>query len=255
MGVARYLVISIAVGLASLGSAPAADPNPQFKELQGSWQMESLEQAGEKVDSKWYAGRVLFIGGRNAFVRQGSAIIQVAMLNLNATADKKYVNVMVLQGEDNGKVHLGIYQVKGDVLTICHDAGGIDRPSEFKTAAGTKQVVAVYRKRALRGADRSDVSGYYKYSSEDESGKSAEGEAIVERQGDSYSVVFKRGGGIAFVGIGIRDGDTFSVGWRNQLQSGISVYKIGADRKMTGKFTLLGGNGELHNESLTPEES
>ncbi len=255
MRVSRHIVISLAVGLASLGMALAADPNPQFKDLQGSWQLESLEQAGEKMDGKWYAGRVLFIGGRSAFLRQGGAILQVAMINLNAAGDKKFINLSVLQGEDNGKVQLGIYRVKGDVLTICYDGDGIDRPSDFKTASGTKQVLAVYKKRALVGADRRDVAGYYKCSSEDDNGNKTEGEAIIERQGDSYSVVYKRGGGIAFVGVGIRDGDTFSVGWRNQLQSGISVYKIGAERKMTGMFTMLGGNGALHTETLTPEES
>ena len=48
---------------------------------------------------------------------------------------------------DDGKTHLGIYELDGDTLTICmHQEDGADRPTEFATKADTKVVLVVLKR-------------------------------------------------------------------------------------------------------------
>jgi uncharacterized protein (TIGR03067 family) len=240
-----------AIGLTFILATTAAAADPKLQELQGSWQLQSLEVGGQKANEKALADRVLMIGARNAYMRQGTAVAQVLTINIHEVGDKNYINQAILQGQDAGTIQLGIYERKGDVLTICYDARGIDRPTEFKTAPNTKQVLAVYKRKPAPGGDR-DIAGQYKATTTDQTGKVISGRAIIEKQGDAYFVLYQQGEGVAFVGVGLRDGDTFSVSWRNNLQSGLSVYKINKGR-LLGQYTVLGGNGATHEEELQLE--
>jgi uncharacterized protein (TIGR03067 family) len=253
MSFTRFAAIALTLALTHfITTASAADP--KLQELQGSWQLESLEVGGQKVPERSIADRVMMIGGRNAYMRHGTGIAHVLSINIHEVGDKKYINQAILQGQDAGAIQLGIYELKDDVLTICHDARGIDRPTEFKTATNTKQVLAVYKRKPAVGGDR-EITGHYTAKTIDPSGKTITGKAIIEKQGDAYFVLYQQGEGVAFIGIGLREGDTFSVSWRNNLQSGLSVYKIGEGRKLTGHYTVLGGNGAIHEESLQLEEA
>ena len=40
-----------------------------------------------------------------------------------------------------------IYELNGDTLRICYDLSGSKRPTEFKTAAGTKLYLVTYNRK------------------------------------------------------------------------------------------------------------
>ncbi|MFO0925993.1 MAG: hypothetical protein U0736_03015 [Gemmataceae bacterium] len=58
-------------------------------------------------------------------------------------------------------------------------------------------------------------------------------------------------GGVAYLGMGIRQGDTLSVAWANRGTVGLSVYQIEKGPKLTGVYTELGGPGIVATETLT----
>ena len=57
--------------------------------------------------------------------------------------------------------------------------------------------------------------------------------------------------GVAYVGTGIRQGDTLSVAWVNRGSVGVSVYKIEKGPKLVGVYTEVGGAGLVAKEVLT----
>lgn len=246
--------LTTCVCTALAAAVAVAQTDPRARRLQGTWDLVSLEQAGEKVADAAVRGRALTIGGQSYMVRQGNAVLQAGVISTPAAGDKRVVNVTILQGQDSGSFLLGIYQLADDTLTLCFDAGGVNRPNDIRSAEGGKQSVAVYKRRKAAKGGADDLAGVYISQSDDGTGRSAKGQAIIERQGDAYQVIYQSGGGIAFVGVGVREGDVFSVCWRNQGQFGISVYRVEKGRMMRGRYTILGGNGQINEESLTPDD-
>ena len=75
---------------------------------------------------------------------------------------------------------------------------------------------------------------------------------FIDRLGDAYLVTYKKGTVTAYVAVGIRQGDMFSLAWANAGQVGVTVYRIEAGPRLVGQYTHLGGPGILSQETLTP---
>jgi uncharacterized protein (TIGR03067 family) len=49
-------------------------------------------------------------------------------------------------GPNKGKTFPAIYELKGDILTVCYDLSGKARPTEFKSKTGTQLFLATYKR-------------------------------------------------------------------------------------------------------------
>jgi uncharacterized protein (TIGR03067 family) len=56
----------------------------------------------------------------------------------------KSMDVTGTEGPNVGRTFPAIYELKGDTLTICYDLSGAQRPTEFKSLAGTKLYLVSY---------------------------------------------------------------------------------------------------------------
>ena len=61
-------------------------------------------------------------------------------LNSNPAA----IDIEGTKGPNKGKTFLAIYEQTGDILRICYDLQGQNRPTEFKTMRGTQQFLVTY---------------------------------------------------------------------------------------------------------------
>jgi hypothetical protein len=52
----------------------------------------------------------------------------------------------MIEGPDKGKVMLGIYEIDGDKMKACFDPTGKQRPTEFKSEAGSQNFVNVHKR-------------------------------------------------------------------------------------------------------------
>jgi hypothetical protein len=98
---------------------------------------------------------------------------------------------------------------------------------------------------------QSDLSGIYHVRGHD--GKEAyEGACVLKAEGEVYSVTWTTGGGL--LGIGVRSGDTLSVGWtipaEKGLLRGVTQYRV-SGRTLTGAWATLPGSGVVRRETLT----
>src|SRR5437870_8609744 len=134
---------------------------------------------------------------------------------------------------------------------MCLDPQGQDRPKEFKSPTGSKLTLAVLKRGKNKSAEP-EIAGDYRSESLELDGSRFVSQVTIERRGDSYFVTYKRGESIAFLGVGLRKGSTFSMSWTDKKVVGVTVYEIEKGPRLVGEWTELGGAGLLRSDVLTP---
>ena len=59
----------------------------------------------------------------------------------------KGMDVTGTNGPNQGKTLPAIYELDGDMLRVCYNLGGTNRPTEFKTAAGGQLFFVTYQRK------------------------------------------------------------------------------------------------------------
>jgi uncharacterized protein (TIGR03067 family) len=121
--------------------ALAAEPDPAAKDrkaLQGEWAVESLEYNGKDYTDKY---KIAFACKDDVLTVQGDGAVRKEYAKLTFKLDPsttpKCVDLTVAGGVQKDAKLEGIYELKGDELRLCVKVFGSDRPTEFKSPAGT----------------------------------------------------------------------------------------------------------------------
>ncbi len=105
----------------------------------------------------------------------------------------------------------------------------------------------------LPPATQEDLSGVYWC--EGKQGKKAyRGTVIVTRLGALYLFQWQLVAGLSYEGVGIRRGDTVSVGWTMDKSRGATAYHVLPGGRLDGRWVSIvgtGTDGESHTETLT----
>jgi|SRR6516165_6261332 len=123
------------------------------KKLQGDWQIVQSEEDGTPTADFIVQNLKITIKG-NQLTLKGVEDLMERFGKVTFTVDPstkpKIMDFKVVAGKDKDNRHDGIYEFKGEQLTICvTTASGGDRPNEFKTRAGSNRLL-VTLKRAKR---------------------------------------------------------------------------------------------------------
>jgi hypothetical protein len=107
----------------------------------------------------------------------------------------------------------------------------------------------------LATKDVGDITGYYTCRGRDGKGGGYTGIAVISKQKEVYVVQWTIGIGSAFVGLGIRQGDTLAVSWampgdKLGVVRGINLYRIEPGPRLIGQWATLPGNGMINTEAL-----
>lgn len=89
------------------------------------------------------------------------------------------------------------------------------------------------------GALVTGVAGTYSFRGQGSGGESYSGTLTIERDKDVYLVTWTFADGSQFTGVGILEGDVFSVAWDAGGQPGLAVYRVSGDT-LTGRWTVTG---------------
>jgi hypothetical protein len=108
----------------------------------------------------------------------------------------------------------------------------------------------------LATKDVGDITGYFTCRGVDGKGGSYTGVAVISKQKEVYVVQWTIGVGSAFVGLGIRQGETLAVSWaipgdKAGVVRGINMYRIEPGPRLTGQWATLPGNGMINTETLS----
>jgi len=134
------------IRIKALERATAATDSQQ---LQGAWRAESFVRDGEAVPKADLATLRVRVEGNRFFV-EGDVDASEGTFELIEGTLPKAMNVTTAGGD----LARAIYELTGDTLKVCYAADGGSRPTEFKSAAYSGRVLAVYRKAAANPLDR-----------------------------------------------------------------------------------------------------
>ena len=150
MRIALVTLVCALVLTASAGTGARADDKAdvekELKKFQGTWTFESVEAGGKEGPAAELKGMTVTFEGDKYTVRKGDEVIQVGTQKLDPSRSPKTIDVTVVEGLSKGAVMLGIYEISGDTLKVCFDPEGKNRPTEFKSAAGSPTFVAVHKR-------------------------------------------------------------------------------------------------------------
>ncbi len=75
----------------------------------------------------------------------GEKVIQ-GTSEIDPTRKPKTIDFMTTEGDDKGKIVLGIYELGDDTRKLCYAQPGKDRPSEFSAPAGSGHTLVVFKR-------------------------------------------------------------------------------------------------------------
>jgi uncharacterized protein (TIGR03067 family) len=105
------------------------------KDLQGTWQVVSLEANGENKSAEEFEGWKFVFEGDQTWLVKPEETSRKFKFKLDAAKAPKSIDLIAQDGNEKGKVALGIYGFKDGQLRLCINIFGDPsyRPMEFKT--------------------------------------------------------------------------------------------------------------------------
>jgi uncharacterized protein (TIGR03067 family) len=148
-----FLILAMGSLLTGIGVLAAADDEKQTaikkdrKQYEGTWRVVSLEINGNKAGDE-DAKKITVVNKSD-----GVWILQVngdkvteGTSEIDPTKTPKTIDFMETEGDNKGKICLGIYELAGDTRKLCFSQPGKDRPTEFSAPAGSNHTLVVFKR-------------------------------------------------------------------------------------------------------------
>jgi uncharacterized protein (TIGR03067 family) len=151
----RCTLTAVAVGLLLIGlnSLNATQEGKddlakqELKKLQGTWTMAGLEKDGEKLPEEKLKEAMwkVKMKGTSFVVTIGAKTIAEGTFTIDASKNPKRLDAEVTSKGKTEKT-IGIYDLDGDTLRVCFVPEGKERPTDFKTKAGSDRILETLRR-------------------------------------------------------------------------------------------------------------
>ena len=140
----RNILLAL-IGLAILPLASAAADDALLASLQGVWNAQSMEVEGKPGPAEalkhlrfTFDGKMLLVRGNHGDERE-----EQCQYKIDSTKTPKELDVTPVQ--EQMKLQ-GIFDLQGDVMTVCVRRGGGGRPTSFDTTTGQGLVKIIFKK-------------------------------------------------------------------------------------------------------------
>ncbi len=149
----RPFVLSIVCITLAVVTTRAADAPKDAEKIQGNWgavsYVEDGQGAGEKVSADESPVRWDIKGDKLTMLADVEGASAKGSFKLDPAKKPKTIDITFppAPGSKKDQVMLGIYELDGDTLTICYALDGGRRPKEFKSTAGSKNILIVFKPR------------------------------------------------------------------------------------------------------------
>ena len=128
----------------------AADKKSDRDSFQGNWKLTSAETGNGKEPADEVESATLLIKDDKmtfSMTVNNERKSQELIFKLDEAKSPRQIDITEGQAGDVGAVHLGIYKLEGDTLTICKSHPPADRPADFTTKPGEKWPMIIVLKR------------------------------------------------------------------------------------------------------------
>ena len=105
--------------------------------LQGTWQIESVEVDGRKLDPTAFKDIVRIVEGNDITWKNKDQVIARTRITFDPTKQPKRMDTTFTEGDNADKTMLSIYEINGDEFKICSAQFDRLRPTEFVSPPGS----------------------------------------------------------------------------------------------------------------------
>jgi uncharacterized protein (TIGR03067 family) len=138
------LALTVAVVILSRGTDDT--PTGELDKYQGTWFLVSEQFDGKKVPAEGLSSEVKNLsytvrGDTLLFSSRGES--RSAKVKLDPNRSPKTYDLL----RDDGRLLKGIYAWDGEAIKICSADDGGDRPTDFKTEAGSRNRIRVWKRK------------------------------------------------------------------------------------------------------------
>lgn len=120
----------------------------ELEKLAGKWRCVAVEAEGKSLPSRWYSESSATVQG-DTFRTVVRSVNYSGTIVLIANQDVDWIDLHFTEGLKSGTTSPGIYELRGDELTICLGRPGLPRPREFSAGRGSARALGLLR-RAIR---------------------------------------------------------------------------------------------------------
>jgi uncharacterized protein (TIGR03067 family) len=133
-------IVAIAAGSREVASAE------DLGQLKGKWTAVRAERDGREAAD--IVGHLLLIDGGEFRIQERGATIYEGTLGLDLSASPSAIDFKHAGPSSRGKTWRGIYRIDGETLTICDNAGDLQkgRPTSFGTRPNSGFVLVVFKR-------------------------------------------------------------------------------------------------------------
>ena len=140
-------MLTVAVLVLGLSAATADDKaeKDELDKLNGTWKGVSVVEDGKEMPKAEAEAVRLTVTGEKYMLKLRDQDIE-GTHKLDPTKKPKQIEAVRTKGPEKGQKMVGIYELDGDTFKVCFAAPGKDRPTEFKSAAGSGHRLLVLKR-------------------------------------------------------------------------------------------------------------
>jgi uncharacterized protein (TIGR03067 family) len=134
------LLCVLLIVVATAADLRGQDAKSDKEKLQGTWNVVAMQRDGRDAPAAYCQTLVVkFMGDKTTLSsRDGKGLVLEHTFKLDPTQKPKIMDLVITSGPSKGKMLLGIYELDGKQLKMCHaDTGDSERPTRFAAPAGT----------------------------------------------------------------------------------------------------------------------
>lgn len=124
----------------------AGDKSTDTKDIQGTWIPTKAELGGVPMKDEMLK-KIEWLKLENGKYEVKAESLDKGTYEIHADAKPKTIDITGSEGPNTGKKIPGIYELKGDTLTICYGLGGSTRPTEFASPTHSRNFLVTYTKK------------------------------------------------------------------------------------------------------------
>jgi uncharacterized protein (TIGR03067 family) len=121
-----------------------------LKKFDGAWQAVMGKVNGEEVPAEGLKKVHVTVEGGQYTVKVEDNAVEKGGFTVDPSKKPKQMDVKPVEGQNQGKTLLAIYELDGDDLKICFVESGKDRPTDFSSDKDSGRVLHVYKRAKLK---------------------------------------------------------------------------------------------------------
>lgn len=110
----KYGILAVALLFATGSQAPQVDVKAELAKFQGSWAVASFNGEAVPAEAEAY---LAFNGDKYEQWTTGT-VTERGTVKLNPATKPASLDLVITEGDDAGKIQLGVYELSGDTATV-----------------------------------------------------------------------------------------------------------------------------------------